>query len=76
MNIGGYIEVNIRIGKIDIRHSMQVLNSKTYRTVLLGRDFLSCFSAVHFDFRKNRVKLGFKMAQVCENSQKQLRKAA
>ena len=31
MNIGGYIEVNIRNGKIDIRHSMQVLNSKTYR---------------------------------------------
>ena len=31
MNIGGYIEVNTRNGKIDIRHSMQVFNFKAYR---------------------------------------------
>ena len=58
MNIRGYIEVTIRIGRIDIHHSMQGLNSKTYRNVPLGRDFLTCLSTVQFDFRKNHVKLG------------------
>ena len=38
---------------------MKILNSKSYRNVILGRDFLSKFSNVQFDFKKQRVKLGY-----------------
>ena len=37
---------------------MKILNSKSYRNVILGRDFLSEFSNVQFGFKKQRVKLG------------------
>ena len=36
---------------------MKILNSKSYRNVILGRDFLSKFSNVQSDFKKQRVKL-------------------
>ena len=58
MDIMRCIAVNFQINKNTISHTMQVLNSKTYRKVLLGRDILSKFSTVRFDFRKNRIKLG------------------
>ena len=36
---------------------MKVLDSKTYRNVILGRDFLEKFDSVEFYFMHNKVKL-------------------
>ena len=46
--------VNISLDKPDaaILHNFRVLNSKTYRNVLLGRDFLAKFDRIEFDFAK------------------------
>eukprot|EP00794_Sanderia_malayensis_P020882 gene20882-22932_t len=37
---------------------MKVLDTKTYCNIILGRDFLSNFTTVEFDFSKHRIKLG------------------
>ena len=37
---------------------MKVLDTKTYCNIILGRDFLSNFTTVEFDFAKHRIKLG------------------
>ena len=58
MNIIGSIDINIELNGIHLVQNMKVLNSKTFRNIILGRDFLSHFETVEFDFPKNRIKLG------------------
>ena len=58
MSIIGSTMVNITIKGHVFSQEMKILNSKTYRNVILGRDFLSKFENVEFDFKKDRVKLG------------------
>ena len=57
-SIIGSTMVNISIKGHVFPQEMKILNSKTYRNVILGRDFLSKFESVEFDFKKDRVKLG------------------
>ena len=57
MNIMGSIDVEIRVNNKSISHNMKVLNSRSYRNILLGRDFLMHFSSIQFDLRKNRIQL-------------------
>jgi len=57
MNIMGSIDVEIRVNNKSISHNMKVLNSRSYRNILLGRDFLMHFSSIQFDLHKNRIKL-------------------
>ncbi len=57
MNIMGTICVQIRIKHKIIFQRMKVLNSKSNRNILLGRDFLSQFRIVEFDFENNRIML-------------------
>ena len=60
MNIIGSVMVTINLGGILIKQNLKVLNAKTYKHVLLGRDFLSNFGTIEFDIVANRVKLGKK----------------
>ena len=58
MNIIGSVMVTINLGSVIIKQNLKVLNAKTYKHVLLGRDFLSNFGTIEFDMVANRVKLG------------------
>lgn len=60
MNIVGSVVISICIGEVTIMQQLKVLNAKTYKHVLLGRDFLSHFGTIVFDTVANRVKLGEK----------------
>ena len=57
MNIMGSIDVEIRVNNKSISHNMKVLNSRSYRNILLGRDFLMHFSSIQFDLHKTRIQL-------------------
>ena len=57
MQILGSSVVEVFIKGHKFTQEMKILNSKSYRNVILGRDFLSKFSNVQFDVRKQRVKL-------------------
>ncbi len=58
MNIIGSVLVTINLGGELIKQHLKVLNAKTYKHVLLGRDFLSNFGSMEFDMVANKVKLG------------------
>ena len=58
MQILGSSVIDIFINGQKFTQEMKILNSKSYRNVILGRGFLSQFSNVQFDFKKQRVKLG------------------
>ena len=58
MNIVGSVIITINVGGFVIKQNLKVLNAKTYKHVLLGRDFLSNFGSIEFDMVANRVKLG------------------
>lgn len=60
MDMAGVVSISVQIGGKTVKHDFEVLNSKTFSTVLLGRDVLSKFGHVTFDFMSNRVKLGQK----------------
>ena len=57
MNIAGSININLQLKGIPLIQNMKVLNSKTFRNVILGRDFLSHFRTVEFDFANKSIKL-------------------
>ena len=58
MDIMGSVNISLYMPDAAIRHNFRVLNSKTYRNVLLGRDFLAKFDRIEFDLAKNRVRIG------------------
>ena len=58
MDIIGSVDVSVEMQGKSIVQNMKVLNSKTYRNVLLGRDFLAKFDNVEFDFVSNRIRIG------------------
>ena len=58
MDIMGSVNISLDMPDAAILHNFRVLNSKTYRNVLLGRDFLAKFDRIEFDFAKNRVRIG------------------
>ena len=58
MQILGFSVVEVFIKGHKFTQEMKILNSKSYRNVILGRDFLSKFSNVQFDFKTQRLKLG------------------
>ena len=57
MNIAGSININLQLKGTQLIQNMKVLNSKTFRNVILGRDFLSHFRTVEFDFANKSIKL-------------------
>ncbi len=58
MDIIGSVLVTITLGTVSMKQKLKVLNAKTYKHVLLGRDFLSNFGTVEFAMIDNKVKLG------------------
>ena len=58
MQIRGSSVVEIFSKEHKFIQEVKILNSNSYGNVILGRDFLSKFSNVQFDFKKQRVKLG------------------
>ena len=59
MDIMGVIKIPIRIGNLaPIMQEFKVLNTKTYRNILIGRDYMKLFDTITFDLKNNRVRLG------------------
>ena len=56
MNIAGSIDINLQLKGTRLLQNMKVLNSKTFRNVILGRHFLSHFRMVEFDFVNKSIK--------------------
>lgn len=72
MSIAGSVDLNVHSRDFRVVQNMKVLNSKTFRNVILGRDFLSHFKTVEFDFVGNRVKLGNQWSNCVEIRGKEL----
>ena len=53
-----------------MKQNFKVLDSKSYNNVILGRDFMSKFPSVEFDFANGKVKLGAVWHQ-CVNTRKE-----
>ena len=58
MDILGSVDINIDMQDFTVVQNLKVLNHKTFRNVLLGRDFLTKFKNVEFDFVNNKVRIG------------------
>ena len=58
MDILGEIFINISAPNIDILQKMKVIDTTSYKHVILGRDFLEKFNSVAFNFSRNTIKLG------------------
>ncbi len=58
MDITGCVDLNLSIMGSTLKQNFKVLNSKTYNNVILGRDFMSKFPSVEFNFAKHEIKLG------------------
>ena len=60
MSIIGDLDISITTQGMNITQNMKVVNTKTYQNVILGRDFLTKFSLIEFNFIRNCIKLGDK----------------
>ena len=60
MKIIGSITLETRLvdSEIILRHKFQVLDIRSYHSIILGRDFMSNYRRVEFDFERNMIKLG------------------
>ena len=59
MEVLGIVEIEVKIQNMRaLKHEFKVINTKSYRNVLIGRDFMRRYKRVSFDFQKNRVKIG------------------
>jgi len=57
MDIAGSISFDVFMSGFRLRQEVQVLNAKTYKHILLGRDFLSNFRRIQFNFTDQSIKL-------------------
>ena len=59
MNVLGVVKIDVQIQNIrTVSHEFVVINTRSFKNILLGCDFLKRFKKVTFDFDKKRVKLG------------------
>ena len=59
MQVLGVVDIPVKIQNMRIiTHQFVVINTKSFKNVLLGRDFMKRFKRATFDFNKNRVRLG------------------
>ena len=59
MQITGSVNIEVKLPGINMyNHTLQVLNSLTYSNILIGRDFMSKFGSIKFDFVNNKIQLG------------------
>ena len=58
VDVAGTVTVSVDVGKANVRdHVLKVINC-TETVVILGRDFLSTFPSVEFDWERGRIRLG------------------
>ena len=59
MNIVGIAKIKVHVAgtNTDIVHDFRILNSRSYRNVILGRDLMKKFKVVTFDFKSNVISL-------------------
>ena len=41
----------------EMSHEFQVLNIRSYRSIIFGRDFLKRYKTAEFDFLSNKIKI-------------------
>ena len=59
MEVLGLVDIEVKIQNMQaVKHEFKVINTKSYRNILIGRDFMRRYGRVTFDFHKNRIKLG------------------
>ena len=59
MDIVGVVDIPVAMrNKKPVTQEFKVLNSKSHSIILMGRDFMSKFRTVKFDFVKKKVQLG------------------
>ena len=60
MNIIGSIELNTELvgTNLKITHMFRVLNAKSGRSIIIGRDLMRKYGNVEFDFTKNIIRVG------------------
>ena len=56
MEVLGIVVIEVKIQNMRaVKHEFQVINTKFYRNVLIGQDFMHLYKRVTFDFQKNCV---------------------
>ena len=56
MNIIGTVNISVSLNpNLVLNQNVKILNSRTYKHVLLGRDFLSHFRNIEFDFLNHNL---------------------
>ena len=59
MEVLGVVDIAVKIPNMRcVTHEFKVINTKSFKNILLGRDFMKRFKRAMFDFDKHRVKLG------------------
>ena len=59
MKIIGTVNIDVSLGPhVVVNQNIKILNVKTYKHVLLGRDFLSRFRNIEFDFSNHSIRIG------------------
>ena len=59
MEVSGVVDIEVKIPNMQsIVHEFKVINTKSFKNILLGRDFMKRYKRATFDFSKNRIKLG------------------
>lgn len=59
MNVLGMVKIDVKLLNMrNVTHEFMVINTKSFKNILLGRDFMERFNIVTFDFSRHRVKLG------------------
>ena len=59
MKIIGTVTIDVSLGPhIVVNQNITILSVKTYKHVLLGRDFLSHFHSIGFDFSNHTIRIG------------------
>ena len=59
MNIIGTVNISVSLNpNLVVNQNVKILNARTYKHVLLGRDFLSHFRNIEFDFLHHNIRIG------------------
>ena len=59
MNIIGTVNISVSLNSnLVVNQNVKILNARTYKHVLLGRNFLSNFHNIEFDFLNHNIRIG------------------
>ena len=60
MDILGTVKLKLKIigCSQEVLHDFVVLNMRNYHSIIIGRDIMSVFKTIEFDFERNQIRLG------------------